>query len=81
MDDVIFAHNWPHESMSIPSQRVTSLRRRAQANAPAVSRWLYVVSYTTTGAETRRVHLASGVGRGRSLPCLFALTVISGSIQ
>ena len=34
MDDVIFAHNGPYEVTSVPLQRVTSLRRRAQANAP-----------------------------------------------
>jgi len=42
MDDIIFAHNelaiW---GMSMPLQRVTSLRRRAQqANALATSYWL-----------------------------------------
>jgi len=39
MDDVIFGSaytgNGPHGGMLIPLQRVTSLRRRAQANAPA----------------------------------------------
>jgi len=39
MDDVI-CNNGSHESISIPLQRVTSLRRRAQANAPAASYWL-----------------------------------------
>jgi len=33
MDVVTFAHNnWPYGGMLIPLQRVTSLRRRAQAN-------------------------------------------------
>jgi len=43
MDDVnvIFARNGPHGSMRIPLHgRVTSLRRRAQANTPAASCWL-----------------------------------------
>ena len=42
IDDVILAHNGPYEGMSIPLQRVTSLRRRAQGrpNVPAVSYWL-----------------------------------------
>jgi len=35
MDDVIFAPIWPYEGMSIPSQRATSLRHRAQANVPS----------------------------------------------
>ena len=39
-DDVKFAHNGPYGGMSIALQRVTSLRRRAQANAPAASYWL-----------------------------------------
>ena len=39
MDDVI-CNNGSHESISIPLQRVMSLRRRAQANAPAASYWL-----------------------------------------
>jgi len=34
VDDVIFG------ATSIPLQRLTSLRRRAQANAPAVSYWM-----------------------------------------
>jgi len=37
MDDVIFVHG----RMPIPLQRVTSLRRRALANAPVASYWLY----------------------------------------
>jgi len=35
MDDVMFAHSEP--KIQMPLQRVTSLRRRAQANAPAAS--------------------------------------------
>jgi len=38
-DDVIFAHNGPYEGMSIPLQRVMSLRRRAKDNAPVASYW------------------------------------------
>ena len=38
-NDVIFARIFAHGCMSIPSQRVTSLRRRAQDNAPTVSHW------------------------------------------
>ena len=40
MDDVIFAHSEPDGGISISLQRVTSLRRRVQANAPAASYWL-----------------------------------------
>ena len=40
MGDVIFSHNRPYGGMSMPLQRVTSLRRRAQANAAAASYWL-----------------------------------------
>jgi len=40
MDDVMFAHNGQYmELVDIPLQRVTSLRRRAPANAPAASYW------------------------------------------
>ena len=35
VDDVIFARNGPCGGISIPLQRVESLRRRVQANAPA----------------------------------------------
>jgi len=49
--------------MSIPLQRVTSLRRRVQANAPAALCLLTRI-WTTAGAETRRVHLARGAGVG-----------------
>ena len=38
-DGVTLAHNGPYGGMPIPLQRVTSLRRRAQANAPAASYW------------------------------------------
>ena len=40
MDDVIFAHSEPDGGISISLQRVTSLRRCVQANAPAASYWL-----------------------------------------
>jgi len=40
VDDVMFARNGPHGGMPISLQRVTLLRRRAQANAPASSYWL-----------------------------------------
>ena len=36
-NDVMFSDNGPRGGTSIPLQRVTSLRRRAQANAPAAS--------------------------------------------
>ena len=36
MNDVIFALNWPRGGMATPLQRVTSLCRRAQDNAPAL---------------------------------------------
>jgi len=42
IDDVIFARAiWT--GIPIPSQRVTSLRRRAQANTPAAAHWLRLV--------------------------------------
>ena len=52
MEDATFAaHNGPHGVMSIPLQRVTSLRRHAQAKGPYPRR-------------TRRVHRArDAVGR------------------
>ena len=50
-------------AMPTPLQQVTSLRRREQANAPAAS-YFCVVSYTTTGAETRRVRRTRGAGGG-----------------
>ena len=37
MDDVTIGHNGPRAGVSIPLQRVTSLRRRVQANAAAAS--------------------------------------------
>jgi len=37
MDVVTFARNWSYGGISMPLQRVTSLRRRAQDNAPAES--------------------------------------------
>jgi len=40
VDDVIFARNGPCGGISIPLQRMTSLRRRVQANAPAAWYWL-----------------------------------------
>jgi len=40
MDDIIFVRNGPYGDMSIPLQRMTLLRCRAQANAPAASYWL-----------------------------------------
>ena len=43
VDDVVFTHNGPDRGMSTPLQRVTSLRRRAQANTPAASYWLRCV--------------------------------------
>ena len=39
MDDVIICTYWFIRRMSIPLQRVTSSRRRAQDNASAVSQW------------------------------------------
>ena len=63
MDDVIFAHNGPYGVTSVPLQRVTSLRRRAQADAPprhVLDNW----------------HHNEGLGagrRGRSLQCTTAL--------
>ena len=42
MDDVIFAHNGHYGGyrLSMPLQRVTSLRRRARSHTPAASYWL-----------------------------------------
>ena len=47
----------------MPLQRVTSLRRRAKANAPAPSYWLRRVVV----AEIRRVHRAGGGGAERAI--------------
>ena len=58
-----FAHNGPYIGLSIPLQRVTSLRRRVHTDVPAASFWLRRV-LTTTGAETRQVYRAMGVGGG-----------------
>jgi len=55
VNDVIFAHNGAYRRVSIPLQRVTSLRRRAQANASAASHRLRRVQ-STAAAETKRVH-------------------------
>jgi len=63
MYDVIFAYNGLYGGVSVPLQQVTSLRRRAQANAPAASYCLRR-SCTKVGAEARRVHRASGSGGG-----------------
>jgi len=38
--DVMFAHSGPYRGLSIQAERVTSLHRRAQDNAPAASHWL-----------------------------------------
>ena len=54
MDDVILARNGLCVGASIPLLCVTSLRRRAPANAPAASCWLRRVSgrREVTGAES-----------------------------
>ena len=40
LDGAIFAHNEQYGGMSIPLQRVVSLRHRMEANAAAASHWL-----------------------------------------
>ena len=68
MDNVMFACNGPRGGMSIPLQRVTSLRLHAQANVPAVS----YCKRPVLDDGTR--HRAGGAGRrGRSLQCTTAL--------
>jgi len=47
----------------MPLQRVTSLRRRAQANAPAASYWSCRI-VDGAGAVTGRVHREKGAGEG-----------------
>ena len=71
MDDVIFIHDAPYGGMLVPLQRLTSLRRRAQANGPAAS---YRLRRVLDDGE-RRVQtspLCKGC-RGRSLQCAIAL--------
>jgi len=58
-DYVIFPHNGSYGCMSILSHWVTSLCRHALPNAPDASYWLHR-SWTTAGAETRRVYFARG---------------------
>jgi len=54
--------------MSIPPQRVTSLRsRRAQANGPATSYRLRRVLQTTAGAETRHKFIVQGLRGGEGV--------------
>jgi len=47
--------------MSAPQQRVTSLRRRAQAKVPVASCWLLRV-LATAGAEATQLLRARGTG-------------------
>jgi len=56
----IIAHNAPYGGVSIPLRRMTSLRRRAQANAPAASYRFHRVLDNETGL----VHRAEGCGGG-----------------
>jgi len=62
MDDVIFAHNILCVSAPMPLLRVTSLRRRAPANAPAASCWLRRVS------RRREVTVSESAMRRGSVP-------------
>jgi len=39
MGDIIYTHSGPYGGTSMPLQRVTSLRRRAQAKDPAALYW------------------------------------------
>ena len=59
-------YSGPDGGISLPLQRVTSLRRRAQADAPAASYRLRRVLWATAGAETRRVHRARGAAGGEA---------------
>jgi len=63
MDNVTFTHNGPYGSMSIPLQRVTSLYRRAQANARAASNWpqCSMFVFFTTGHSHVCVLLFTGL--------------------
>ena len=69
MDDVMFAHYRTHCSMSIPMQRMTLLL------TPLLRRIYCVVSQTTTGAETRRLHRARVPAWQRSLQCTTELSM------
>ena len=60
MDSIISARNGPYGGMSTPLRRVTSLRRRAQANAAAASYWLRRVSDDGGRRDYRWVHRAKG---------------------
>ena len=53
-NDVIFAHNGPRGGKLIPLQRVTSVRRCAQANAPAASFWSSCVHACRRRGKGRR---------------------------
>jgi len=71
VDDVTFSLNGPYGDTSIPSQRVTSVCRRAQANTFAAS-YCMVASDLTI----RRIRRAKGgEGRGRSLQWAIASSV------
>jgi len=72
MDDDIFACSGPYGSMSILLQRVASLCRRAQANAPAAFYWLrHVLDNSERGEYYRRVHRAKSAGSGACNAPLF----------
>ena len=53
---------WAVRSVSIPLQRVTPLRRRAQANAPAASYWFRRVLWTTAGRRDKTSPSCRGAG-------------------
>ena len=53
IDDVVATHNRPYGGISTPLQRVTSLRRSAQANAPTALRYYCSHRYDTIRYDTR----------------------------
>ena len=68
---------WAIRRHSIPLQRVTSLRRRAQDNAPAASYWSRRV--LDDGWRRDEKSLQCKGRRGRSLQCTLALIVLHSS--
>jgi len=65
MDDAVMAHDGRRVGMSTPLQRVTSLRRRAQANAPVV-----IIRVLNDGGGRVSTRPPCTGCRGHSLQCI-----------
>ena len=82
MDDVIFAHNVPFGGMSLDTDvpyLVTSLRRRALANAPDASYWLHRV--LENGGCLDWMSPSCNCYLRRSLQCTIGLTMTAHSVD